>query len=56
MNIPKLFRKLPMIADIEIVVALLPKVFAITNQASRYALLQRLDSRGERLPLGFTDE
>ncbi len=45
-----------MIPHVEIVIASLPKVLSIANQASRYTLLQGLDRLCERLPLRFADQ
>ena len=43
MDVTQLLLKLSMTANIEVVVPLLPKMLRITYQASRYALLERLD-------------
>ena len=47
MNIAKLFHELPMVPDVEIVVAFLPEVFRLANQPPRHSLLERLDGIGE---------
>jgi hypothetical protein len=41
MNVSKLFYKLTLIADIEIVVAFLPEMLSFPDQSPWYALLQR---------------
>ncbi len=56
MNIPKLFYKLAVIPDIEIVVTLLPEVIGPANQSPRYALLQRFERIGERSLSGLADQ
>ena len=43
MTIPQLLHELPLVSDIEIVISLLPEVFAVADQPPRHALLQRLD-------------
>jgi len=39
MDITKLFHELGMIPDVEVVVALLPEVLGLANQAPRHTLL-----------------
>ncbi len=46
MDIAKLFHELLMIPNVEIVVALLPKVFRFANQSPRHPLLQGLQRLG----------
>jgi hypothetical protein len=40
MNVPQLLNELRVIADVEIVVALLPEMFGIADEPPRYTLLQ----------------
>jgi hypothetical protein len=56
MNIPKLFYKLPVVPNVEIIVALLPEVSGPIDQSPRHALLQRLERIGQRSFLGFADQ
>ena len=49
MNIPQLLHKLRIIANIEIVVPLLPEVLPVAKQTPRHALLQRLQCIGQRI-------
>jgi len=42
MNVMQFLYKLRMIANVEIVVALLPKMISVTDQTSCHSLLQRL--------------
>ncbi len=53
MYVTQLLHKLPVISNIEIVVPLLPEMLRIANQTPRYALLQRLQCIGQRIPLRF---
>jgi hypothetical protein len=46
MNVVELLYKLRMIANVEIVVALLPEMFSASDQTPRHSLLQRLDGIG----------
>jgi hypothetical protein len=39
MNIAKLFRELPLISDVEVVIALLPEVLNFADQSPRHTLL-----------------
>lgn len=48
MNVVELLYKLLMIANIEVVVALLPEMLGLSDQTPRYSLFQRLQSIGER--------
>jgi len=54
MNIAKLFRELLRVADIEVVIPLLPEVFCVADQSPRNALFQRLERIGEGSRLWFT--
>ena len=56
MNIAKLFHKLRVISNVEIVVPLLPEMLRITNQTPRYSLLQRLQRIGQRFLLWFAEQ
>jgi len=56
MNVAELLNKLRVIADIEIVVPLLPEVRGIANQSPRHTLLQRLDGHSERCSLWLADQ
>ncbi len=56
MNIPKLFYKIPVIPDVEIVVTLLAEVNGPANQSPRRVLLQRLERIGERSLSGLADQ
>jgi len=57
MNVVQFLGELPMIADVEIVVTLLPEVIASNgDQSSSDSLLQRLESAGQCIPLGFAQE
>jgi len=47
MNVVQLLDKLIVIANVEIVVALLPEMLSLANQSARDSLLQRLDRVGE---------
>ena len=47
MNVVELFHKLRMIANVEIVVALLPEMVGVSDQTPCHSLLQRLQSIGE---------
>jgi len=38
-DVTKLFRELPVIADVEVLIALLPEVFRFADQSPRHALL-----------------
>ena len=53
MNVAKLLRKLRVVANVEIVVPLLPEMIRIANQTPRYSLLQRLQRIGQSIPLWF---
>src|SRR5438132_12785576 len=55
MNIAKLFYKLLVISNVEIVVPLLPEMLRIANQTPRHSLLQRLQRIGQRIPLWFAE-
>jgi hypothetical protein len=46
MNVMKLLYKLRMIANVEIVVALLPEMVGVSDQTPRHSLLQRLEGFG----------
>ncbi len=48
MNVVELFYELRMIANVEVVVALLSEMGGFSDQTPRYSLLQRLESIGER--------
>jgi len=48
MDISKLLHKRTFIADIKIIVALLPEMLRLADQSSRYPLLQRFQRVGER--------
>ena len=56
MNVAQLLHKLLIIADIEIVVPLLPEMLGIANQTPRYSLLQRLEGIGQRVLLRFAEQ
>jgi hypothetical protein len=43
MDVVKLLYELLMIANVEIVVALLPEMVGVSDQTPRHSLLQRLD-------------
>ena len=47
-DVAKLFDELPIIANVEIVVPLLPEVLGIADQSPRHTLLQRLERFRER--------
>ena len=47
MNVVKLPQKLRMIANVEIVVALLPEMFGVPDQTPCHSLLQRLERVGQ---------
>jgi hypothetical protein len=55
-DVAKLFDELPIVANVEIVVPLLPEVLGIADQSSRHSLLQRLERFRERRTLRFADE
>jgi hypothetical protein len=55
MNVMELLYKLRMIANVEIIIALLPEVIGFSDQTPRHALLQRLQSIGERALLRFAE-
>jgi hypothetical protein len=55
-DITQIFHELSMIADVAIVVALLPEVLRFANQAPRNALLEGFERIGERSPLWFAEE
>ncbi len=46
MNVSQFLKKLVVIADIEIVIALLQEMVRLTDEPSRDALLERLDRFG----------
>ena len=48
MNVAKLLHELAVIADIEIVIALLPEVLGLADQSPRNSLLEGLDDIRER--------
>ncbi len=48
MNVVELLYKLRMIANVEIVVALLPEMVGVSDQTPRHSLLQRFEGVGER--------
>ena len=50
MNVPKLLHKLRVVANIEIVVPLLPEMLRIANQTPRYSLLQGLQPIRQSIP------
>ena len=57
MNVVQFLGELPMIADVEIVVTLLPEmVGAVSDQAARDSLLERLDGLGQRVTFGFAQQ
>ncbi len=56
MNVPQLLNKLRFVADIEVVISLLPKVLGLANQPPRHALFERLDGVGKRSALGLTQK
>lgn len=55
-DVAQLFCELAVMADVEIVVALLPEVLRLANQASRHALFQRFERIGERPMPRFAEE
>ena len=55
MNVSQLLKKLVVIADIEIVIALLPEMFRLADEPSRDALLERLDRIGEGAALRLAE-
>ena len=56
MDVSQFLDKLLMIANIEIVISLLPEVFALSDQASRHSLLQRFDRLGKIPPLWLVEQ
>ncbi len=56
MNISQLFNMLRSIPNIEIIVALLPKVLGPADQSARHALLQRFDRVRKFGVFGFAKE
>src|SRR4030088_1547338 len=56
MNVAQLFHKLRIIANVEIVVPLLPEMLRIANQMPRYSLLQRLQRIGQRILFRFAEQ
>ena len=56
MDITPLFDELAIAPNVEIVIALLPKMLGLADQASRSALFQRLDGIGEHAPLRFAEQ
>jgi hypothetical protein len=50
MDVAKLFHELFVIPNVEIVIALLSKVFCVTDQAPRRALIQGLQRLGQPFP------
>jgi len=56
MDVAKLLRELLGIADVEIVIALLPKVGRLNNQPARDSLLQRFDRIRKRCVPRFADK
>ena len=56
MNIAQLLHKLRTIANVEIVVPLLPEMIGIANQTARYSLLQRLQRIGQRMLLWLAEQ
>ncbi len=56
MDVAKLLQELPLIPDIEVVVALLPEVGCFASQLSRHALFERLERLGECPILWFSNE
>ena len=56
MNLSQLLHKLRMVAEIEVVAALLPEVISRADQSSRDTLFERLDRACEPVALRFADE
>ena len=56
MNVSQLLKKLVVIVDIEIVIALLPEMFRFADEPSRDALLERLDRVGEGAALRLAEQ
>ena len=56
MNIPQLLHKLPMVADIEVVVSLLPEMLVFSNESARDSLFQRFNCVRKCFPLRFTQK
>ena len=56
MDVAQLLHKLRVIANVEIVVPLLPEMLSIADQAPRYSLLQGLQRIGQRVLLRFAEQ
>ena len=56
MNIAKLLHKLRVIANVEIVIPLLPKMLRIANQPPRHSLLQRLQRVSQGIFFRFAEQ
>ena len=56
MNVAQLFHKLRIIANVEIVVPLLPEMLRIANQMPRYSLLQRLQRISQQIRFRFAEQ
>src|SRR5580658_722684 len=55
MNVPQLLHKLRVIANIEIVISLLPEMLRVANQPPRHSLLQRLQRISQSMQFCFAD-
>jgi hypothetical protein len=56
MDVMELLHELLMIANVEIVVALLPEMIGVSNQTPRYALLQGFEGIRQGVPFRFADQ
>src|SRR6266568_5107448 len=56
MDVAQFLKELRVVADVEIIVAVLPEVFGGADQASRNSLFQRLDDDVEGLSARFAQQ
>ena len=56
MDVAQLLKKLAGVADVEVIVAMLPEVVGVANQTARDSLLERLKGHGQRLAERFTHQ
>jgi len=56
MDVMELLQELLMIANVEIVVALLPEMIGVSNQTPRYALLQGFEGIRQGVPFRLADQ